>query len=337
MTRNDTSDWSDNADDAAADDETVAADGDAVVDEALYLDDAAVDAADEADDDETADDEAPDVLPAPTVSTDADGRAVYDLTGWPRDTLAQLDAMISAVGVDRVWQGSELVVRSMDRPDTDDAIDELILESGAVDELGDEKVRYDISGWPAAHKASLVQSLAVAQIRFRWDRDHNLLVAAADEDEVDDIFEAMPDPDDDDAEVSGIGVQQLLSRAYAAVDVLYKHPNSTANESKLIEAVGQMEWVGVPFGFEPRDWHRLVAEAAMVRDEAERRAALAAGHSLVADEAPAPDDPEPVEGAEEAPDAEPSDDAACAALDDVDDEEFAEMCRSLRGRLIDLV
>lgn len=198
-------------------------------------------------------------------TVDAAGGYVYDLADWPRDIRQELDAMIVDVGVERVWQGPELVVRSMDGPDVVDAMDELILAHGVTGGIAGERVLYEIGNWPSGFKASVVESLNVAGIKFEWDQSGNLVVAARDEATVDGIFESMPDPDEVAEDADGLEVQDLLTELYAAVDVLYKNPDSPSSRLSLANVADRIEWVPVPFGFEASDWDRLVADAVSLR------------------------------------------------------------------------
>jgi hypothetical protein len=191
----------------------------------------------------------------------------------------------------------------MDVPDVDECIDQMILDHSGARPLRGARVLYEVASWPAGFRASLVESLAVAGVRFEWNPEGNLVVLAEDEAEVDAIFEAMPDPEEIEDGANGLEVQGLLSQLYAALDVLYKNPDSTSARSELAEVTDRLEWVAVPFGFDARDWDSIVSQAAVLR-------------SVIDTEATS-------EGAQPA--------------DPMPEDEFVDHCRSLRAQLITVV
>lgn len=291
------------------------------------------------------------VLVHPPHVVDEAGGHVYDLSEWPRELHEELDRLIILRGVERVWQGSEMVVRSMDAPDADECIDQMILDYSGDEPLAGKRVLYEIADWPAGFRASLVESLGVAQIRFEWSPEGNLVVLSEDEDEVDSIFEAMPDPEEIEDQANGLEVQDLLSQLYAAVDVLYKNPDSTGARTSLAEVTDRLEWVAVPFGFDSKDWDSLVSQASVLRgviDTDPSGLGLVAAQML---EDEAAEDAESDSAADSAADGEGARDAASSvsvgavqitgaaamAVLTMPEDEFVDHCRSLRARLITLV
>ena len=133
-----------------------------------------------------------------------------------------------------------------------------------------ERVVYEVGAWPVALQTMLADSLAVAELPYEWDERGDLVIYAEHEDEVEAILDEMPDPDDEDlvGEVSaddGIAVHELLDRIFLASGRLASRDDA-ASILDIVEAVGTLERMGPPFGFEPPQWRAFVARAALVRD-----------------------------------------------------------------------
>lgn len=194
-------------------------------------------------------------------TTEPDGRLVYDLSSWPSESRKALDAVLLSVGVERVWQGPEVVVRSMDGPDTDEAIAELVADGSPGLDHGRTRVIYEIGEWPLRLQLNLFDALAVTQVVYERLSDGSISIYEDDEETVDDIFEALPEPADVGVEWDGEQLNSQLSRLFGALDALSKNPDHSAAGSDLLAVTDEMEWVAVPFGFTAQEWNALVVES----------------------------------------------------------------------------
>lgn len=128
-----------------------------------------------------------------------------------------------------------------------------------------EVVVYEIAHWPPALLDELAQSLAVAGVEFDWDSDGNAVVAAEDEELTDQVFEAIPDPDDPEAG-SGPDAQTVLTELYDTSGALARNPDSAPTMQRFGRAAMDMVRMSVPFGIEPGQWRRLGREFGELAD-----------------------------------------------------------------------
>ncbi|NLA36650.1 MAG: hypothetical protein GX868_13340, partial [Actinobacteria bacterium] len=91
---------------------------------------------------------------------------------------------------------------------------------------------------------------------------------------VEDIFDAMPDPDDPDAiEGDGIDVQALLTDLWEAASTLSKKPTDAEATLRFVGGAETLERMSLPFGFEQAVWRALVADTLELRDAMESETA----------------------------------------------------------------
>ena len=206
------------------------------------------------------------VLARPQVQRLSDARLLFDCGTWDRDSRADLDAALGERSIDRVWQGPELVVGLLDEHLVEEALTDLGVGEAHLPADADQVV-YEVGEWPRVLRDSLAESLLVAGIACGWDDLADLHVAAADEDAVDAIVAAMPDPDEVFEEAEGTEVQDLLTQLYAAVDRLKDSPKIPGARLDVVEAAERMDRLAVPFGFDAAQWRDLVERAGDLRDE----------------------------------------------------------------------
>lgn len=217
-------------------------------------------------DEPVADEPTADVVEVVTVLGDEDDHVDYEIADWSGESRAVLDSMLGAEGVRHVWQGTTLVVRAGDQ----DAVDRLIevVNQAAGQSLDPDRTRivYEVGEWSAAMQTSLADALGVADIAFEWDEAGDLVVYEDDEARVEEILDAMPDPDDPElTDADGVEVQEVLSRLWQAAGTLAKDPADAAAVLAAVESANQLEHTGLPFGFEPQVWRGIVGDALTLR------------------------------------------------------------------------
>lgn len=129
-----------------------------------------------------------------------------------------------------------------------------------------ERVVYEVSSWPVLLRSGIVDSLTIAAIAFEWDEDANLIVAADAEARVDEIFDAMPDPDDQDMlDIEGLDAQEVLSAMWQATGTLARNPGQSDAVLSAVESADSMHRMALPFGFEASVWREIVARSVVLR------------------------------------------------------------------------
>ena len=151
--------------------------------------------------------------------------------------------------------------------ETDAIIEEVLATATVALDVDRDKAVYEVGDWSSAMQTSLATSLLVAEIPYEWDELGDLLVYADDEEAVDAILEAMPDPDDSERALDEeVDVPDVLTSAWHAASQLVKDPVHSEAVVNVAEAADTLEHVRLPFGFEPAVWRNIVDRACALRD-----------------------------------------------------------------------
>lgn len=204
---------------------------------------------------------------AAAIAEEFDEHVTYEMIGWSGESRQTLDSMLTLNNIAHMWQGSTLVVRLEDEDRVEPLIDEVDHANDLSLDPTRTRVVYEVGGWPAAFQSSLAEALGIAEVPFEWNTDGDLVVYAEDEETVEDIFEAMPDPDDPDSiEGDGIDVQALLTELWEAASTLSKKPADAEATLRFVGGAEALERMSLPFGFEQAVWRALVADTLELRD-----------------------------------------------------------------------
>ena len=195
-----------------------------------------------------------------------DDHVDYEIAEWSGQSRALLDATLTTEGIPHIWQGTTLVIR----PDDEDATDAFIeiVNQSASRGLDTDRARvvYEVGAWSAAMQTSLAEALGVAEVPFEWDENGDLVVYEDDEATVEEVLDAMPDPDDPDAvDADGLDVQEVLSQLWEATGAIAKKPKDADAVLSAIDGANRIERIGLPFGFEPSVWRDLVGKTLALR------------------------------------------------------------------------
>ncbi len=191
----------------------------------------------------------------------SDGLLSYEVSEWSGESRRMLDSMLTSADIRHFWQGTTLSVASDNEAETDAIIEEVLATATmALDESRDKEV-YEVSEWSAAMQKSLAESLTVAEVPYEWDEHGDLVVYADDEETVDEILDAMPDPDDTERLSETVDVQGTLTRAWRAASELAKSAENSAAVVDLAESAETLSIIKLPFGFEPAPWRNIVDRA----------------------------------------------------------------------------
>ena len=197
----------------------------------------------------------------------ADGLS-YECSEWSGESRSLLDSMLTTNGIRHSWQGTTLGVARSAEDRVDAIIDEVLATATPSLEAGRDRVVYEVGTWSAALQTSLAESLVVADIPYEWDENGDLVVYGEDEERVEEILDAMPDPDDEElSSADGVAVQDLLSKLWTAAGHLAKKPSDADSVVAAAEISAELELLALPFGFEPAAWRKLVAMAVTLREQ----------------------------------------------------------------------
>ena len=207
----------------------------------------------------------PDAEDGPDGDPEID-QLTYDFASWAGESRALLGSLLDGEDLSHAWQGTTLMVHSSDESRIDELVESVnSVAAGALDRER-ERVVYEVGSWSAAMQTSLVESLTVAGISYEWDENGDVVVYGDDEERVEEIFDAMPDPDDPDVtEGDGLDVTETLFRLWVAAGDLAKRSDDAAAVLSAIEASSQLETMALPFGFESAVWRDICGKATALR------------------------------------------------------------------------
>lgn len=222
---------------------------------------------DEIDEDDPGDDD-PGDDDTDDVDTDvAHHELTYEASEWSGQSRALLGSLLSSNGIAHVWQGTTLVVERADEAAVDTLIDEVHATATPALDADAAKIVYEVGEWSAAMQTSLAETLAVADIPYEWDERGDLVIYEDDEERVEAILDAMPDPDDEDRMADdGLQVQAVLGALWQAAGALAKDPADSGAMVAVAEMAENLEHMALPFGFEAASWQLIVQRAGALRD-----------------------------------------------------------------------
>jgi hypothetical protein len=207
--------------------------------------------------------------PMSTLGTEPDDgpehdELAYECSEWSAESRRLLASLLETTGVTHVWQGTTLSVRPEDESVVDALVDEVL--AAARPALPDDgaRVAYEVGDWPESLQAELAGALAAAGIPWEWDERGDLVVLADDEEGVEEVLAALPDPDDVDDlddEAEGPPVHELLDRLFGAADKLVRRPSDAGALGILDEVVPALSGRPAPFGVDTAQWRALVEPA----------------------------------------------------------------------------
>ena len=118
-----------------------------------------------------------------------------------------------------------------------------------------------MSGWSAPLQTELVAALSAAAVPFEWNVDGDLVVHAADEEQVEELLDALPD-DEAGGTDDGLMVHEVLDRLFVAADRPGRKPSDARATVDAVESAADLGRMALPFGFDAPAWERLVGQAA---------------------------------------------------------------------------
>lgn len=193
-------------------------------------------------------------------------RVGYELDGWGNQLKVSLEGMLDQAGIRRVWEAGALVVSA----DDEEAVDALIatVEGRDVVDVAelDEQVAFEIEDLDPDTAAELDAQLIARGLAHAWSEEGELLVAAADEDEVSELIDALLDVLAEEGAVDGVGdgdglaANEALSDLFLVLDRLVPAPHDAKLAERLASVTATVTSLPVPYGFGAGEWAALHAD-----------------------------------------------------------------------------
>jgi hypothetical protein len=150
----------------------------------------------------------------------------------------------------------------LDRVDAPHDIDDALLDEDA------EQLVYDLGDWDTERRTALDGMLEAAGLAHAFDEDGDLVVLAADEEQIDAIVDEIEFPDQLDEtsdEPGGLDAVETVGNLFVAADRLVHDPTSSEGVLAAVDASRALARMTVPFGFSPPVWEELGERAAELR------------------------------------------------------------------------
>ena len=218
-------------------------------------------------------------------------KVFYDLTSWDFDQQAELASALADAEIPHSWEGIELVIppeaeETTDaifaeledrlqivpaREDSDDDADGDVGVAAVPRELADDTpiTDYDLTEWADLERSLVTESLAAADIPFRFEVGV-LSVPTSDEGRVDDILDEVESGDIipviHDGPDGDVVPFESLNSFFLAGERLRKDARDADGLERLLEALGIADPNRPPRGVELRVWRRTCELAESLTD-----------------------------------------------------------------------
>ena len=224
--------------------------------------------------------------PAEMVGDESEAQIAYELHEWSADGRLAIDTLLADSRVVHGWQGPTLIVREADEAEVDRLVESAEQATLPTLDPDDDLIAYSLERHDDDSRERLWPMLELAGVAFEIDETGELLVNAADERTVDDVFERLAaGPDDTDQfgpGVDGVDPNDVVSELFLAADRLRRGIGDGRAVVAFRSVAELATAIELPFGFQPRFWRtvldstgELVAflEDDLVEDEAIAEAA----------------------------------------------------------------
>jgi hypothetical protein len=140
---------------------------------------------------------------------------------------------------------------------------------------GADEVRYDLSDFEPIHRALITDHLRDVSIPYRFESGIVLVVAATDEDRVDETLAEVEAPDEEDLALAAAGDEEEVEADEEAMDALYllhdaadrltRHPDGSHVADEFEAAAAIVTASEPPWAFDAKLWGRIGDAAKAVR------------------------------------------------------------------------
>jgi hypothetical protein len=187
---------------------------------------------------------------------------VYDLDEWSERDLDLLRDRLERLAVPHRWEGASLVIASGDEAWLERILDQVDDDLSLAVDPDVPQVAYDLSGWGADHRETLLEALVDEAVPHGWDGEE-LFVHEIDEERVDELVdEVLGRGPDDDGPVGGRpDGQEAMGDLFVAADKLRAVPRGPATRQAFIAAAERAGAAAAPYGIERAWWDGTVRAA----------------------------------------------------------------------------
>lgn len=206
--------------------------------------------------------------PPEEVGTEDEPQVAYELYEWSFEARRMLEGLVTSEGIAHGWQGAVLIVREADENRVDALVEQAEEADGPILEDDVEKIGYDMDEWSAEAQGALVDALGLAGVAHMFSAEGELLVAEENEDQVDEIIDAVTEKIALESElgeastvIEGLKLNDLLGEVRGLANKLVKNSGDAKSTLAMVDKAELLADVVTPFGFDSRRWSRIRLQA----------------------------------------------------------------------------
>ena len=200
------------------------------------------------------------------VGTPDEEQLIYELHEWAGESRRLLDQLLTGQKIDHAWQGAALIVRVADEEVVDDFLVAARPVGGPALDPNADKIVYELSDWGSDDQTAFSDLLARLGITHQFDEVGDLVILAADEDDVESAIDTFESQADGRPELDGVDGNEMLSDLFVACDRLRNNPLDDLGVSGVLALAPPLGYYRPPFGIDTRTWDALASQAAHLVD-----------------------------------------------------------------------
>ncbi|MCY3632730.1 MAG: hypothetical protein OXH29_08685 [bacterium] len=217
---------------------------------------------------------------AEEVGGSDDEQLAYEFHEWSYDSRNRLEEVLRDKELEHAWLGPTLIVCEAAEEAVDLAVEGVLRAQLPELDKGQPAVVYELADYDEAQKADVLSELLSEGIAHEVDYAGNLVVAEADEETVDALFDRLINAAEQrqfGPGLPGVEPYQVLESLFLSADRLRRNTADSKAVEDFANAHDLVVQLSLPWGYEPDFWRAMLDASDGLRE------ALVAG-------------PDPVEG-----------------------------------------
>ena len=175
-----------------------------------------------------------------------------DLADWGEAARSALDERLHLLQAPHAWNGSWLVVGEDDVAWVERIIEQVEDERSVQLDPEVDQVAYDLAGWDEDNRQRLIDGLEDESIAYGID-DDELVVHEIDEQRVDELVDAILEPDAPPP-AGGEARTEVMGELFVAADRLVHDPSDTAGRKAVADGAVEAAGHAPPYGMDKAWW-----------------------------------------------------------------------------------
>ena len=207
--------------------------------------------------------------PAEEVGGPDEEQLAYEFHEWSYDARSGLEAALRALELEHAWLGPTLIVREADEEEVDRAVEGVLRERLPELDKSRPKVVYELGDYHDIQKAEVMSELLSEGIAHEMDYAGNLVVAEADEEAVDALFDRLINAAAQrqfGPGLPGVEPYQVLEALFFSSGRLRRNTSDTKAVEDFAIAHEQVVQLSLPWGYDAEFWRAMLEAADGLRE-----------------------------------------------------------------------